>query len=128
MLLSYGLSGSAQSTNEPHKGTIKVQKKGHLVKVVYDNVNYRLVGIDQYGNILDTAVVQFEMIANIRGIFNSEKTNGPFLSKNMQEMLQRCDQTSKLFFEKIKAKDLDGTIINMPRFQYSFGYAHEDSD
>jgi hypothetical protein len=128
MFLSLNLCTWAQSTTDPHKGTIKVQKKGHLVKVVFDNVNYRLVGIDQYGNLQDTAVVEFEMSANIRGIFNSEKTSGSFLSKNMQELLQRCDQTSKLFFEKIKAKDLDGTIINMPRFQYSLGYTHEDSD
>lgn len=118
----------SQSNTEPHTGTIKVQKKGHIVKAVFDDVNYRLVGIDQYGNILDTAILEFEMATTIRGLFHSEKTSSPFLSKTMQEELGRCDRTSKIFFDKIKAKEKDGTIITLPKFQYNFGYRDESND
>ncbi len=125
-LLSFILSIAAQD-NE-HRGTIKVEKKGQLLKVVFDNVNYRLIGIDQYGNALDSAVVAFEMSVTIKGIAYSEKTVGPVLSYQMQQLLGKCDKTSKLFFENIKAKDKNGTVVKMPKFQYVLGYSNENNE
>lgn len=118
----------AQETENGNRGTIKIQKKGQLSKIQFDNVNYRLIGIDQYGNVLDSAVVEFQMSATIRGIFYSEKAVGPMLSYEMQQLLGRCDHTTKIFFEQIKAKDRNGTLVNMPNFQYAFGYSDEDND
>ena len=125
--LCYSISAQENNTTEK-RGTIKIQKKGQLSKIQFDNVNYRLIGIDQYGNILDSAVVEFQMSANIRGIFYSEKTVGPMLSYQMQQLLGKCDRTTKLFFEKIKVKDRNGTLIDMPKFQYTFGYSDENND
>ncbi len=105
-----------------------MQKTGQLSKIQFDNVNYRLIGVDQYGNILDSAVVEFEMSASIMGIFYSEKAVGPLLSYQMQQLLGRCDRTTKIFFEHIKAKEKGGTIIKMPAFQYTFGYSDENND
>lgn len=124
-LLTFNVASFAQ---QQYKGTIKVQKKGHLVKTQFDNVNYRLIGIDQYGNIIDSAVVEFQMSVTIKGIFYSEKITGPLLSNNMQQVLDRCDRSSKIFFEKIKARDRDGTLMNMPKFQYTFGYIDENNE
>ncbi len=118
----------AQDNTIENRGTIKVQKKGQLAKIQFDNVNYRLFGIDQYGNILDSAVVEFQMSATIKGIFSSEKTIGPNLSYQMQQLLGKCDRTTKIFFDKIKAKDKYGNIIEMPKFQYSYGYSDENND
>jgi hypothetical protein len=124
-LLQVGLI-VGQENDTKYKGTIKVQKKGHLVKMQFDNVNYRLVGIDQYGNVLDSAAVEFEISLTVKGIFHSEKTVGPMLSPEMQQQLDRCDQTTKLFFDGIKAKERDGTIIDMPKFQYVFRYSEAE--
>ena len=126
LLFSSSLSSFAQETE--NRGTIKVQKKGQLVKTQFDDVNYRLIGIDQYGNVLDTAVVEFQMSVTIKGIFYSEKTIGPGLTYQMQQLLGKCDRTSKIFFENIKAKDRNGTIVKMPKFQYNFGYSDENND
>lgn len=123
---STGASFSQEDNN--YKGTIKVQKKGHLLKTVYDNVNFRLVGIDQYGNILDTAVLEFKISVTIRGIFHTEKNTGPILSANMQALLDRADNTTKIFFDNIKAKDRDGTLIDMPKFQYTQDFRPSDSE
>lgn len=103
-------------------GTIKIQKKGHLVKTQFDNVNYRLVGIDQYGNVIDSAVVEFEIAVTVRGLFYAEKNIGPYLSSNMQDMLDRADQTTEISFYKIKAKDRDGTILDMPKTKSKIAY------
>lgn len=118
----------SQENSTGNRGTIKLQKSGQLSKIQFDNVNYRLIGIDRYGNALDSVVVEFEMSATIGGIFYSEKTVGPILSYQMQQLLRRCDRTTKIFFEKIKAKDRNGTLIDMPKFQYSFGYSDENND
>ena len=122
------LFGSLPAQETDNRGTIKIQKKGQLKKIQFDDVNYRLIGIDQYGNVLDTAVVEFQMSVTIKGIAYSEKTVGPALSYQMQQLLGRCDRTSKIFFEKIKAKDRNGTLVNMPKFQYNFGYSDENND
>ena len=37
-------------------------------------------------------------------------------------------EKTKIFFEHIKAKDRNGTLINMPKFQYNFGYSDENND
>ncbi len=130
ILLFFVVSNSifSQENNGENRGTIKLQKKGQLSKIQFDNVNYRLIGVDQYGNAIDSAVVGFEMTVTISGIFYSEKTVGPILSYNMRQLLGRCDRTTKIFFEKIKAKDRNGTLIDMPKFQYSFGYSDENND
>lgn len=103
-------------------GTIRVQKKGQLIKTQFDNVNYRLVGIDQYGNVIDSAVVEYEVAVTVRGLFYSEKTAGPYLSSNLQQILNRADQTTILSFDKIKAKDRNGTIVDMPKIKSKIAY------
>ncbi|MES2140278.1 MAG: hypothetical protein V4511_11275 [Bacteroidota bacterium] len=118
----------SQENNTENRGTIKIQKTGQLSKIQFDNVNYRLIGVDHYGNAIDSAVVEFEMSVSINGIFYSEKTVGPILSYNMRQLLGRSDRTTKIFFEKIKAKDRNGTVLDMPKFQYSFGYSDENND
>jgi hypothetical protein len=119
--------GSLSAQENDKRGTIKVQKKGQLAKIQFDDVNYRLIGIDQYGNVLDSAVVEFQMNVTIKGIAYSEKTVGWALTYRMQQLLGRCDRTSKIFFDKIKAKDRKGTLVNMPKFQYNYGYSEEDN-
>lgn len=118
---------SAQEQEDEFKGTVKVQKTGHLVKVLFDNVNYRLIGIDQYGNPLDSAVVEFQMGVTVKGIFYREETKGFNLTYEMQQLLGKCDQSSKIFFDKIKAKDRNGTVLEMPKFSYSTGSRNDDS-
>lgn len=118
----------AQETNESNRGTITVQKRGQLSKIQFDDVNYRLIGIDQYGNILDSAVVEFQMAVTIKGIFYTEQTVGSALTFNMQQLLGKSDRTSKIYFDKIKAKDRNGTMVNMPAFRYNFGYRDENNE
>lgn len=128
LLLLFSSSISLIAQENDNRGTIKIQKKGQLAKIQFDDVNYRLIGIDQYGNVLDSAVVQFQMEVTIKGIAYSESTIGPVLSYRMQQILGKCDRTSKIFFVNIKAKDRSGSIINMPKFQYNYGYSEESNE
>ena len=117
-------SGVAQTPIK--KGVVKVQKKGHLSKIFFDDVNYRLIGVDIYGNIMDTAVIEFKMFVTIKGVFYKTTTLGPNLSREMAGLIERRDSKTVLIFKDIKAKDRNGTIINMSDFTYSFPYNREE--
>lgn len=111
----------AQNTTQSTNGTIKVEKKNMVVQVYYDNVNYRLVGIDQYGNVLDSAIREFEMKTTIKGIAYAEKTVGSFLTYEMQKIIGRCDGSCSLLFTNITVKDKFGNIIPIKPYTYTFG-------
>ena len=119
-----GTIAVAQNTTAK-KGTIKVQKKGHLAKVIFDDVNYRLIGIDIYGNIMDTAVIEFKMLVTVKGIAYKTSTVGHNLSREMQELIERRDSRTTLYFKNVKAKDRNGTLINIPDFSYTFPYSRD---
>ncbi len=124
--------GVAQEANEfdppSRHGTITVQKKGHLYSVLYDDVNFRLVCKDVYGNIIDTAVVAFDVNVTIKGIAYAEKDAGCFISKPMQQRLSRMDGIIVYMFTNIKAREKDGTLVSLPDFKYQTGFTREQND
>lgn len=111
----------SQGTTNEKRGTIKVRKTGQLVKVKYDEVNYRIIGIDQYGNLIDTAVVEFQMSVSVQGVFHKLNVRGSALSPEMRQLMERTGGETQLFFKNIKVKDRYGEILRMPDFQYTYG-------
>jgi hypothetical protein len=126
LLFSFiSLCVSAQDSTNSHHGSVKVQKKGTLHSVLYDDVNFRLVCRDVYGNIIDTAVVSFDIDVTVKGLAYSEQTAGSFLSGPMQQRLSRMDGIVVLMFSNIKAKDKNGKIVSFPDFKAQSGKARE---
>ena len=119
---------SAQETTDSNRGTIKVQKKGTLHSVIYDDVNYRLICKDIYGNILDSAIVSFAVNVTVKGIAFSEDVTGTTLSGQMQQRLSRMDGEVTLLFSNVKAKEKDGSIITFPKFKAKTGQSRERFD
>jgi hypothetical protein len=122
------LSGTflySQSDTSNYKGTIKIIKKGNVYAVMYDEVNFRLVGKDQYGNILDSCVVQFRIKTTIKGIAYDELTTGNALSKKMQYQLSRLDGGTTLFFSEIIVTDKSGNKTKWNDFKVKTGYKLE---
>ncbi|MCW3085919.1 MAG: hypothetical protein JWP12_3285 [Bacteroidetes bacterium] len=127
-LLSLCSIAQEATENTPTRGTITVQKKGRLHSVLYDDVNFRLVCKDVYGNIIDTAVVAFDLNVTIKGIAYAEKDAGCFISKTMQQRLSRMDGIIVYMFSNIKAKEKDGTVVSLPDFKYQAGFSREQND
>jgi hypothetical protein len=44
----------------------------------------------------------------------------------MQQLLGKCDQSTIILFDKIKAKERSGVIVEMPKFSYSLGSRNDD--
>lgn len=116
----------AQETNT--RGTITVQKKAQLKAVLYDNVNFRLVCKDIYGNIHDSAVVSYNFQATIKGLATYEDIIGNTLSPQMQQRLSRLDSEIILRFYNIKAKEKNGDTVSFPEFKVKEGRNREQVD
>jgi len=115
----------AQQKAPVKKGTIKIQKRGQLARIIFDDANYRLIGMDYYGNIMDTTVMEFQMFVTIKGIFYKTSTVGSALNNEMQQLIERRDNKTILYFKNIKAKDTDGKIITIPELKYVFPHQGE---
>ena len=113
---------------QDNRGTIKVQKKGKVYSIFFDNVNNRLIGKDYYGNILDSAVVSFEVMVTIQGIATQETVIGTTLSPTMQNKIKRVDKGATLFFTNIKVKEKNGTLIDWPKFTSKIGLSYEKEE
>ncbi len=122
------LNTFAQESSESNRGTIKVQKKGNVYAVIFDNVNNRLIGKDNYGNILDSAVVSFNVMLTIQGIAYEEKIQGTTLSKSIQNRIKRLDGGTTLFFTDIKVKEKNGKVIDWPKFNVKLGRSFETEE
>lgn len=123
LALTYSLSAQ-----EDKRGTIKIQKKGNTYAILFDNVNNRLVGKDNYGNILDSAVVSYNVMITIQGIAYEEAVVGTKLSSTMQNKINRIDNETTLFFTKIKVKEKNGLLIDWPKFSTKIGFAYEKEE
>ena len=121
------LSFCAAAQEDTH-GTIKVQKKGNVYAVLFDNVNNRLVGKDEYGNIIDSAVVEFKVMVTIQGIAYEESVVGTTLSRKMQNQITRVDRGTTLFFTNIKVKEKNGKTIDWPKFNTKIGFSFEKEE
>ena len=127
LVLSFAINAQ-ETEDKTARNTIHVQKSGHLAKAMYDNVNYRLVAIDQYGNILDSAVQSFTVKVTIKGIFSEENVVGNYLSPKMQQQLGKRDANGSIFFSNIKAKDRSGEVVELRSIQAQIGYLREDGE
>lgn len=116
------------TAQEETRGTIKVQKKGNVYAVMFDNVNNRLIGKDNYGNILDSAVVSYSVMLTIQGIAYEEKVLGTTLSNTMQNRIKRVDGRTTLFFTEIKVKEKNGKVIDWPKFNVKLGGSFETEE
>ncbi|CAN5417133.1 hypothetical protein BH10BAC1_BH10BAC1_18800 [soil metagenome] len=123
LLFSYTLSAQ-----EDNRGTIKVQKKGKINSVIFDNINNRLIAQDVYGNILDSAVVSYNVMVTIQGVAYAEQVVGTTLSTTMQQRIQRVDGGTTLFFTKIKVKEKNGTTFDWRKFSAKIGYSYEKEE
>lgn len=115
----------SQTDTSSYRGTIKVQKKGNVFAIMYDEVYFRMIGKDEYGNMLDSCVVQFRIKTSIKGIAYDELINGNTLSKKMQYQLSRLDSSTTLFFSEIVVKTKDGTTLKWKDFKVKTGSSFE---
>ncbi len=116
VLLLAGLLGCtciAYAQEQPAE-SIKVTKVEQLVKAEYDNTQYKLVGIDRFGNPKLSAVRSFELHYNLNGNLYKYVSYSSGLTPEMLESLKKLKIAQKIFFTKIKAEDDNGHLVELP--------------
>ncbi len=101
------------SQEEPQKITIR--KESNLAKASYDNVDYKLIAQDKYGNIVNHVVKSFELhyrISNkkIKMMISYSES----LTPEMLEEFKKLKEAKKIFFTKIMAEDEFGNVVRLP--------------
>lgn len=101
------------SQEEPQKITIR--KESNLAKASYDNVDYKLIAQDKFGNIVNHVVKSFELhyrISNkkIKMMISYSES----LTPEMLEEFKKLKEAKKIFFTKIMAEDEFGNVVRLP--------------
>lgn len=101
------------SQEEPQK--ITVRKESNLSKASYDNVEYKLIAQDKYGNIVNHAVKSFELhYVEKKKKLKIFKSYSESLTPEMLEDFKKLKEAKKIFFTNIIAEDEFGTSVRLP--------------
>ncbi|HET6228179.1 MAG TPA: hypothetical protein VFF27_18000 [Bacteroidia bacterium] len=93
-----------------------------LLKIIFDDSNSQLLGIDTTGKIVDNAIIAFQLFVKIKGVDHSEQALGSYLSKAMLDLLAQVEQNTILYFEHIQVKNPAGNLVEVEDFQYTLSY------
>lgn len=93
-----------------------------FLKVIFDDSNSQLIGIDTSGNVLENVIIAFQLFVTIKGISHSEQALGSSLNKAMRDLLTQVEQNTILYFEHIQVKNKAGNIVEADDFQYTLSY------
>ncbi|MGZ3901434.1 MAG: hypothetical protein ACXVNM_05160 [Bacteroidia bacterium] len=105
-----GLSCKLIRAQEP--ATIKVKREQNLVKIYFDNTEYRLFPIDKFGNQKDNQVKSYKLW--IKGIDEPFIGYDNALTGEMTKALKKLKKSTKIFFTEINVVDDSGHLLKMP--------------
>ena len=114
----------AQTSTE--KEQLHLPQHTSSLKIIFDDSNSQLIGIDTSGNVIENAIVAFQLFENIKGKSYSEQALGANLSKAMLDLLDKADPTTILYFEHIQIKNASGGLTEATNFQYNLGYLKKE--
>lgn len=95
--------------------TITVKKQTNLAKATYDNVEYKLIGMDRFGNVVNHAVKSFELhYVEKKKKLKVFKSYNETLTPEMLAEFKKLKEAKKIFFTKIMAEDEFGNLVRLP--------------
>jgi len=112
-IVSLFLALNIWSQEEPQKITIR--KESNLAKASYDNVEFKLIAQDKYGNIVNHAIKSFELhYVEKKKKLKIFKSYSESLTPEMLEDFKKLKEAKKIFFTNIIAEDEFGTSVRLP--------------
>lgn len=109
----FTISLTAFCQEEPQKITIR--KESNLAKAMYDNVDFKLIAEDKYGNVVNHSVKSFELhYVEKKKNLKVLKSYSEFLTPEMLEEFKKLKEAKKIFFTNIMAEDEYGNVVRLP--------------
>jgi len=112
ILLLLFLFAAKINAQEPVQ-TIKIKREQNLVKVIFDNTEYRLFPIDRFGNPKDNEIVSYTLWIKANKTIKLQGFSST-LTPEMLKELKKVKKATKIFFTQIKVKGDDEHLIDMP--------------
>lgn len=107
------LVSTASFSQEP--ATITVKKQSDLAKATYDNVEFKLIAMDRFGNIVDHSIKSFELhYVEKKKKLKVFKSYNETLTPEMLLEFKKLKEAKKIFFTKIMAEDEFGNLVRLP--------------
>ncbi|MDP2387919.1 MAG: hypothetical protein Q8M29_16215 [Bacteroidota bacterium] len=95
--------------------TITVKKQSDLAKATYDNVEFKLIAMDRFGNIVDHSIKSFELhYVEKKKKLKVFKSYNETLTPEMLSEFKKLKEAKKIFFTKIMAEDEFGNLVRLP--------------
>jgi hypothetical protein len=110
LLAFYILFSSVLCAQEPTP--IKVKRESKLVKMYFDNTEYKLIPIDRFGNPQDNAVKSYKFWIKGQDGFLPGYDNS--LTPDMIKALKKVKKAAKIYFTEINVEDENGHLLKMP--------------
>lgn len=107
------LPSFAFSQEPPEK--IRIEKEETFLKAEFDDVNYKVIALDKYGNPYEDAVKSFVItFQDSKGHFRSEVTGNTFPKKTINYLTKGRDKATNVCLREIVAEDKEGHIQKLP--------------
>ena len=103
---------SCEYINAQEPATIKVKREQNLVKIYFDNTEYRLIPVDRFGNQKENQVKSYKLW--IKGIDQPFIGFDNALNYDMTKALKKLKKSTKIFFTEINVVDDSGHLLKMP--------------
>lgn len=101
------------SQEPPEK--IRIEKEETFLKAEFDDVNYKVIALDKYGNPYEDAVKSFVItFQDSKGHFRSEVTGNTFPKKTINYLTKGRDKATNVCLREIVAEDKEGHIQKLP--------------
>lgn len=113
LLLIFSLFTLSVSAQEP-VGTIKIKREQNLVKAVFDNVEYKLMAIDRFGNPQENTFASYTLWIKEKKSTKKFVGYSSTLTPEMLKELKSLKRATKIFFTNIKVNGDDEHLVDLP--------------
>lgn len=121
-LSSAETSMKAGSSAEVSLTTGFTPQQKHALRIIFDDSNSQLIGIDSSGKVVENAIIAFQLFVTIKGVSHSEQALGCSLNQAMRDLLTQVEQNTILYFEHIQVMNATGNLVEAEDFQYTLSY------
>ncbi|MBL7922025.1 MAG: hypothetical protein JNJ40_17045 [Bacteroidia bacterium] len=112
LIFSFLFAYAISNAQEPN--VIKIKKESDLVKVVFDNVDLKLMAVDRFGNPRQNQVVSYKLWIKGKGEAKMFPGSNNSLNPEMIKELNKLKKATKIFFTDINVKDDDEHALKLP--------------
>jgi len=115
LFAAFCLLPSSFFCQEPPPEKIKIEREETFLKAEFDDVNYKVIALDKYGNPYEEAVKSFVItFQDSKGHFKSAVVGNTFPKKTIDYLTKGRATATSICLREIVAEDKEGHVQKLP--------------